>query len=179
MTTSEARRKAQKLLLEAGIATPPVNVFDIAEHLKIRCRAAELGDEVSGLLMVKDDEAVIGYNKRHSKSRQRFTVAHELAHFILHSKQEEIFIDKGAFIMYRDENSTKGDDPHEKEANAFAAELLMPQAFIQSEIAQRGLMFSDEKDIEILAHRFEVSIQAMTFRLLNLRLIRSAYYDSE
>jgi Zn-dependent peptidase ImmA (M78 family) len=163
-------------LKEMGVDKAPVDVLAIATRLGIQHRAGELGDDVSGLLMVKDGEAVIGYNRSHSRSRQRFTIAHEIGHYSLHYRADELFIDKGSLIMYRDGNATKGEDPHEREANAFAAELLMPELLVRSEIAARALRLSDERDIEVLAHAFDVSVQAMTFRLLNLGIIQSGLH---
>ena len=169
----KAKNAALKALKEAGIDQAPVDVFAVATALGVQCRAAELGDDVSGLLVMKHGTPVVGYNRRHSKSRQRFTVAHELAHYRLHVTPDDLFIDKGVMMWHRDEKSSTGEDQNEKEANAFAAELLMPESFIEKEIGERGLQLSDDSDIEVLAQVFEVSVQAMTFRLLNLNIIRS------
>jgi Zn-dependent peptidase ImmA (M78 family) len=173
MSRTTAIRRAIQILSELGVAEPPVDVFSIAEQRGVRLRAGELGDEISGLLMVKDGSSTIGYARSHSKNRQRFTVAHELGHHELHRKHE-LLIDKGPMILYRDGASSSGDDPLEKEANAFAAELLMPEAMVKAEIAARGLRLADEKEIELLAQIFSVSITAMVFRLVNLKIIESA-----
>jgi len=99
-------------------------------------------------------------------------MAHELGHFILH-KREGIHVDEDDFfIRFRDERSTLGTDPEEREANAFAAELLMPRALIESDVGKRrGLSFLDEGELRELAKCYGVSLQACMLRLVNLRLI--------
>jgi Zn-dependent peptidase ImmA (M78 family) len=173
MSRTAAIRRAIQILDELGISEPPVDVFTIAEQRGVRLRAGELGDEVSGLLMVKGGESTIGYARSHSKNRQRFTVAHELGHHELH-RNHELLIDKGPMILYRDGASSSGDDQLEKDANAFAAELLMPASMVRREIRERGLRLADEKEIELLAQIFSVSVTAMVFRLMNLKIIESA-----
>ena len=56
------------------------------------------------------------------------------------------------------------------EANAFAAAILMPQQFIFEEIQKRQVDFADERMIKDLAKLFQVSLQAMVFRISNLNL---------
>ena len=54
------------------------------------------------------------------------------------------------------------------EANLFAAELLMPVAFINRELESNVLDIDDEAAIDALARRFKVSQSAIRFRLGNL-----------
>lgn len=109
-----------------------------------------------------------GSNDRHSKNRQRFTIAHELGHYLLH-EQEKLHVDRRFQIQLRDGNSSKGESEEEKEANLFAAELLMPVSFIRQDLAEvEGLDLEDDATVSGLAEKYGVSTQAMTFRLAYL-----------
>ena len=112
---------------------------------------------------------VIGVNSSHPETRQRFTIAHELGHVLLH-KEESLHVDETASIRFRDEESSLATKSDEIEANQFAAELLMPEHLVTEEIAK--LPDADPEDaIPILAERFQVSEQAMTLRLNRLGLL--------
>lgn len=98
-------------------------------------------------------------------NRKRFTLAHELGHFFLHKdviKKERLIVDLKAAVLYR--TSENPNDIVEQEANAFAAELLMPEDIV------RKLRLT-EKDTDKLAEIFSVSVVAMWYRLTNLWLI--------
>ncbi len=163
--------KAEKLLVESGNFSVPVRIEECAKHLNIQLKSLELDEDVSGFLVIKaDNEVSIGYNKKNSKPRVRFTIAHELGHFILHSKSSKLFVDKAEKILYRNSNSSTGELLQEREANAFAAILLMPQKLIIQEVEK--LVFKSETQfIKDLANKFKVSEQAMTIRLTNLGII--------
>jgi Zn-dependent peptidase ImmA (M78 family) len=79
----------------------------------------------------------------------------------------------GAFkVNLRGPQSTTGEDDEEKEANLFAAELLMPAAFLDRDL--RGKEFDllvDNNLLVKLAKKYKVSVQALTFRLAYLRYI--------
>jgi len=95
----------------------------------------------------------IAVNARHAPVRKRFTVAHEIAHFILHrSKLDEGLVDDA---MYRSSLSTK----EEIESNKLAADILMPFPLI------KALLDDGVREIGALALRFQVSEDAMKIRL--------------
>ncbi len=71
------------LLEQHGQARPPVRIERIAKELGVELRSGDLGD-VSGVLVRQGSSAVIGTNGSQSAQRQRFTIAHELGHFLLH-----------------------------------------------------------------------------------------------
>ncbi len=153
------------LLKDNNCITLPIDVFDLAIKLGVRVEASEFEDDISGLFVIKNSKPFICYNKYQAKNRIRFTVAHELGHFYLHSKSKPLFIDKNKNVMYRDQNSSTGELVLEREANAFAASILMPRFLIEAELESNN----DDKDVvESLAHRFGVSPQALSFRLSNL-----------
>jgi Zn-dependent peptidase ImmA (M78 family) len=120
-----------------------------------------------------DGSGVIGVNSEHPKTRQRFTIAHEIGHLLLHG-EEEFHIDEKAPLALRDEVSSQAIDPREIEANQFAAELLMPDTLVRASV---GALIAAEANItaedaiERLAREYRVSPLAMTHRLSNLRII--------
>ena len=170
-----ARRKVAQLLREAGIVAPPVPVEQLAERMGARVRYAPFDGQMSGLLHRSEDgnRAVIGVNSRHPTVRQRFSIAHELGHLALHKPAFQI--DQHAFVSFRNSKSSSASDPHEVEANQFAAALLMPEAFLRACLDQLGENPDVEESIRRLAQRFDVSAQAMTIRLTSLGEITPAF----
>ena len=66
--------------------------------------------------------------------------------------------------------SARGEDDKEKEANLFAAELLMPAKFLRQKLEGKRLDLLDDSDfLEKLASKYKVSSQALSFRFSNLR----------
>lgn len=169
MTTS-IEKKATTLLQQCGALQAPIAVEKVVRHLGLVAQPQSLA-EVSGVLVVEDGRGVIGYNAAHSSVRQRFTLAHEIGHYVLHARGtgQKLFVDKSVFK--RDEGSSKGEHKEEIEANQFAAALLMPAALVRSEVARLGLDLEDEDAVGTLAKRFNVSTTAMHFRLENVGLI--------
>jgi Zn-dependent peptidase ImmA (M78 family) len=79
-----ARDTARALLEQHAVRAAPVPVERIAKALGIRVEYAPLDDELSGLAYVRDGVPFVGVNTLHAPNRQRFTLAHELAHVRLH-----------------------------------------------------------------------------------------------
>lgn len=176
MTPRQIERRVKELLDEAGIRTAPVDPVALAERLGVEVRPEIAADDVSGGLYHIEGGAVIGVNASHHPNRQRFTVAHELGHWILHDQAD--FVDHG-YVMdgtraktprfMRNQLSSEAVDVKEMEANAFAASLLMPRAFLAKAVRDLQLPVRSE-EVENLARQFKVSQQAMTFRLQNLNV---------
>lgn len=161
---TQLERRASKLLREFEIMSEPVDVFAIADRLGARIQYENADDELSGALYRNDGNGpVIGVNARHHPNRQRFTVAHEIGHLLLHD--EPVFVDR---VFRRDQVSSEAVDPLEIEANGFAAALLMPKEFVLRHTNGKAPLRSDA--VERLAVHFEVSPQAMTFRLERLNV---------
>jgi Zn-dependent peptidase ImmA (M78 family) len=112
------RTTASQLLRSNGIESAPVEVEKIAKYLGVRVQYEPTDDDLSGFLLrdLSRNKAIIGVNDKHSETRKRFTVAHELGHFILH-EHENLHVDKRFMIQLRDEKSSKGEFEDEKEAN--------------------------------------------------------------
>lgn len=159
-----------KQTLEGFEEQLPIDVQAIIQAHNIAIRKQPLEEVVSGMLVVKKGHAIIGVNESHHLNRQRFTLAHELGHFILHGNSSSVFIDASP-VFFRDETSSEGSKLQEIEANAFAAELLMPENMLRRIINNQPLDAFDEGAVRRLAAQFGVSTQAITIRLTKLGLI--------
>jgi Zn-dependent peptidase ImmA (M78 family) len=164
-----AEQKAIDVLADAGIRDVPVPVDEIAISLGADLTYEAYDGDVSGMIYRFDDHAVIGVNSTHAPTRQRFTVAHEIGHYTMHGGQP-MFIDRFARVNWRNGESNK----EETEANQFAAELLMPREFVAREV-ERAIKKRRTIDPQMLAAQlakvFEVSAQAMEYRLASLGVL--------
>jgi hypothetical protein len=123
--------------------------------------------------MLDAEEMVIWIDRgeaRRSPGRRRFTIAHEIGHFLLHVPVlHEVFYDRPVDIREIDEGqggSETSDLPkREREANVFARELLMPEPLVSEQAHATGF------NLPALAKRFEVSVPAMRLRLRLLKLL--------
>jgi Zn-dependent peptidase ImmA (M78 family) len=170
------RQQAEALLAKFEVVGGPVPVEKIARALGIDIKLDEVDDNLSGFLVrdEKGKKTVIGANKSHHPNRRRFTIAHELGHYLLH-KGQLVHLDENrvAFtVNLRNSESAKGEDPEEREANLFAAELLMPAKFLKRDLYGQDLDLLEGNDALVgLADKYKVSVQALTFRLANLGYI--------
>ena len=157
--------KVYDLLRQNQIERPPTDVYRVAGSLGIKILLTKFDrDDVSGVLIRKGDDILIGVNVDHSSNRQRFTIAHEIGHFLLHMIKP-IFVDQ-VILRFRDDVSSEGCDLEEIEANVFAAELLMPEFFILRDIGSLDIW--DDESIQRLAREYDVSLQSLAYRLSNL-----------
>ena len=128
----------------------------IAEKMNINVVYEDLPSTESGYFRSRGGQYTIGINKKHHRNRQRFTFAHELGHYYLHKGKNDVeFEDE---VLYRIENSSS----IEYAANEFAARLLIPEGRLAEKIKE-GLT-----DLNELADYFEVSLDAMKYRVLSL-----------
>jgi Zn-dependent peptidase ImmA (M78 family) len=174
MIREKLEEKAERTLRETDTYRVPVAIEVLAHRLNLAIQSEALGDNVAGMLVVEGDRGAIGYNSTHALVRQRFTIAHELAHYLLHVKKNrksQLFIDRHVAFR-RDGYSPGGVDHEEVEANQLGAALLMPMTLVQREVKKNDLNLDDEEAIGFLAKRFHVSTAAMTNRLSNLGLLR-------
>ena len=158
-------RMVEELLVTHGVASrPPVPIEAIVKAHSISLRRGDFGD-VSGLLLRDAETAVIGVNGSHPKTRQRFTVAHEFGHFLLHEGIVD-HVDRGYRVNYRNRESSLARDVEEIEANFFAASLLMPRSMLEKLDAVSAI--DSDRGVRDLAKTFEVSAHAMSLRLANV-----------
>ncbi|BBM89440.1 hypothetical protein COTS27_01140 [Spirochaetota bacterium] len=118
----------------------------------------DLGKNFSGKIEKSGDQYIITVNSTHPKNRQRFTMAHEFAHYVLHS--DKIGDDDGIIddALYRS-NKPLG-FLVEVEANRFAGKILMPMEHINT-LARKGFNFgkiADELQVSKLALKVRLGI---------------------
>jgi len=140
----------------------PFDVIAFAKDLGINVTQSNFNsnDKVSGLIKkFSENNIVISVKANDVDTRQRFTIAHELGHFFLHQDLlEEGFMD-GVGLMRDGSNNEI-----EKQANSFAANLLMPEAIFRE-------MWSNNKlSSKQIANFFYVSESAVIIRAINLKL---------
>lgn len=142
----------------------PVNVGGIAQALGLRVKEEDLGPNASGMIKLDPDGGYsVIVNSGDPYFRKRFTLAHEIAHFLLHrDKVSKLFKEDR---MYRGPLSGQ----LEEQANRLAADILMPRRLIR-ELLEQGI-----KTPAGMAARFQVSVPAMEVRLgLHSRLNKDA-----
>lgn len=162
---------AETLLIEAGVSGPAVPVDAIVQARGITIQPTTSLGDVSGLVLRKGQDITIGVNTKEAPTRQRFTIAHEFAHALLHHG-EEVRFDKDFRINLRSETSGLGVDVEEIEANFFAACLLMPRRFLEADPAAAVVDVENSRAVAALAKRYGVSAHAMSIRLGNLAIKR-------
>lgn len=178
----KAESRANELVASQGVTAPPVPVEEICERLGLAVVYEALPADTSSLLIRQSDgRRVIGVNSRHALKRQRFSLAHELGHALLHvpenSRRGEALVSRPLEILFRDGLASQGTNTIEIAANSFAAALLMPTDLVRARFRKRlqqDLTRRLDDVIEDLADDFDVSEQAMRYRLVNLGLIDPA-----
>lgn len=141
-------------------ADPPVNVEAIAQQIGLPIYRGNLAPNVAGMI-IRDRRHpsptgfAIHVNANDNPRRQRFTIAHEIAHYILHRD----LIGDGITddVMYRSDLG----DMYERQANRMAADILMPAQLVISH-------YRKVPAIAPLARAFDVSDGAMRIRLQEL-----------
>jgi Zn-dependent peptidase ImmA (M78 family) len=168
ITSPEAR--AQALLAKFGAGKVPVPVEELALSLGAEIRRKAFDDDTSGMLIREENRVIIAVNSTHVEQRQRFTIAHEIGHWVLH-RGRPLVVDATVKVNLRAKNSGFASQREETEANQFAAALLMPVDSVQAiyEKLSNGKALSDL--VSTLSNRFRVSSVAMQYRLTNLGLV--------
>jgi Zn-dependent peptidase ImmA (M78 family) len=152
---------ARRILDQHWLGTLPVDPGDIARSLGVRLipMGEEKACDYSGYFRLEaDGRPTVYYNVSDHSVRRRFTVAHELGHYVLGHEDapRDLPSQFGASVS----------SPIERAANQFAAELLMPAEAVRK-LSSSGRFPS----LDALAQAFAVSKVAMGYRLKNLGLI--------
>jgi hypothetical protein len=175
--SQRAARAALRVLAGEQVTKAPVPIGAIAAKYAL-VMYEKLPDEVSGMLLPLPKEGnapkwAIVVNDGHAPVRQRFTIAHELGHLLMH-RYTTPHADGKFVIRFRNATSSTGSDREEIEANQFAAELLMPERLVLAHATHLGLDLGDAdpdsaaSKLSQLAKRFAVSVQAISFRVAHL-----------
>ncbi|MBO3708993.1 MAG: ImmA/IrrE family metallo-endopeptidase [Candidatus Accumulibacter sp.] len=159
-----AKQKAEAFLKEEGITRLPVDPFAIAASRDIIVEPkADTSDGVSGMLLRHGDSFGILYATHvQNEGFQRFSIAHELGHFILDGHVDHVLPKDGSHTSHAGFVSA---DPYELEADHFAAGLLMPSGPFRRAIGRRdpGLAV-----IEAMAADCRTSLTATAIRYAEL-----------
>ncbi len=132
----------------------PVDLESITKNLKIKVFYESMDWGISGKITEIRGEYFISINKVDHPYRQRFTLGHEIGHYILHKK----LIDSNGITdntMYRSDTITTRQDT---EANRFSAKLLMPMELIEE-------LREENTNVSYIANKLQVSEQALYIRL--------------
>lgn len=158
-----AEAQADEVLTKRKIIAVPVDPFGIATREEIVCEKLK-GSGVSGCLCGAGGTFSIFYNDSiASEGFRRFTVAHELGHYFLEGHYKHIFADDTT--RHVSDSGYASDDPFEREADAFAAALLMPPGLFKSACARLAPGF---KAIETLSEKCVTSLTATAIRYADL-----------
>ena len=159
-----AKQKAEAFLKEEGITGLPVDPFAIADSREIIVEPKpDTSDGVSGMLLRHGDTFGILYATHvRNEGFQRFSIVHELGHFILDGHIDHVLPKDGVHTSHAGFVSA---DPYELEADHFAAGLLMPSGPFRRAIGRRdpGLGV-----IETLAADCRTSLTATAIRYAEL-----------
>lgn len=150
-----AEAKANEVLNENFIVAPPVRIDQLVLNYDLNVREAKFElpfNNVSGFIDLETKTIVV--NRDDSIHRKVFTLAHELGHWLLHN--EELKEDPNRSIVFRIPLGEADKDPLEKEANCFAANLLVPKELLSQ--------YKNE-DIPTIARIFGVSSDVIGYRI--------------
>ena len=145
-----------------------LDVVKLARQLDLKVRLiTDLMDIFNNSAFIKKDNGdfSIYVNGAQSKQRQRFSIAHEIAHFCLHKDE---LMEKGA--LHRGDVESLAPEK-EKEADSFAANILMPKDDIKTFLKSAGIEGGGKIDKEIiktLCRRYDVSFYSVIVRLRDI-----------
>ena len=160
---STAEAEARRLLHRLGITTLPVDPFDVARRLDIELRPLPSNaGGASGVLLRFGDRFGICYPTHvPSDGFVRFSVAHEIGHYCLPGHADAVLVDG----PHQSHAGFQNTDPYEREADHFAAALLMPPKPFGAAMATAG---DGLAAIESLAKLARTSLEATAIRFVEL-----------
>jgi len=141
----------ENLRMKTGLSFPEGNLVDLAKALGVEVFESKFlkHDNIDGFLEYpkkSTENPKIYLNKDRPSERKKFTLAHELGHFVLHNSDKRKYrIDD---LDYSQRNK---ETKEETEANYFAATLLVPEKKL------RSILGLSKGDIAFAAQYFGVS----------------------
>lgn len=159
---------AEGILARAGFSecSGPIDIVVVAKSLGINVYPVIL-ENTSGYIKFEDSQKNIYVNDLEPKKRKRFTIAHEIGHFLLH---RNLIQNEGSAVLYRSTDAINR-DILEIQANKCAAALLMPR----NRVSEQFNAMTDAPYVTkliTLANLFNVSVDAMDIRLTVLGLAK-------
>jgi len=161
----KAELRSTEILRDFTLEDLPIDPFKIAAGKDIICQKnSSLGLGISGCMMkVGDNFGILYSTKFSSEGFLRFTVAHELGHYFMDGHVSHLFAN--GETLHQSQSGFLSSDAYEREADAFAAGLLMPKVLFQRAIDDAG---EGINAIEQLASRYGTSLTATAIRLAKL-----------
>lgn len=147
--------------IDVYLSEYPVKLGAIAERLGVKVLLSTLPRGTSGQIGKENNTFVIRINRHEAKHRQRFTLAHELAHYLLHRDRIEADGEWSENVLLRAPNQPI---QIEYEANRLASDLVIPSHLLERAASEYAGPITSEV-IEDLARRFGVSAAAMEIKL--------------
>jgi Zn-dependent peptidase ImmA (M78 family) len=157
-----AIESARDLVMRVGHRDGPIDVIRLAHEAGVRVIEPANITADGYLGRQPDGTLVIRYRSQNAGNRNRFTIAHEIAHLVLANVQESNNRHDAVSIVPNPEEETA--------VNRIAAELLMPAGAISRALEVRGrdICYPRWRIVQSIARTFEVSTTALAFRLLEL-----------
>jgi Zn-dependent peptidase ImmA (M78 family) len=169
MKRKDIEKRAKEILRDHNLLDIPVDPLTLAKALGIKVMNAKFSEpDKSGAIAKRSGITSIFLDNDDTPARKRFSIAHEIGHYLLHMPTDDDLeiVDKTDNFRSIPEESSEWTDDRRKEweANIFAAALLMDEDLIRAE-------WLKSKDISKIAWRFQVSQSAVAIRLTSLGLI--------
>ena len=164
------------ILQENNITSPPVNVIEIAQNMNFKIFTTAFKDpNIAGIMVDSNKEFLntnakrcIILNKNGYKTRNIFTIAHEIGHFVMHCNDSQNFYERYLDGLDKDQNPKA-----EQMANFFAASLLMPKTMLLKYISDSPYKDNIPKLTEKIADDFLVSTNAASRRLIEINYVKN------
>lgn len=168
LSKAQIEGEADELRKLHGLTSIPVDPVALARAEGIQVFNAKFSDDgLSGVIARRGTNVSILVNQSDSANRKRFTIAHELGHHFLHLMSHDGDYVDGQIDLFRDDDAATANNASlraaEVQANIFASALLMPQDAVLEAYKQNA-------NVETLAQWFNVSTEAMGYRLRRLGL---------
>ncbi|GIU02804.1 ImmA/IrrE family metallo-endopeptidase [Shewanella algidipiscicola] len=149
----------QQKVISSYHTSSPIAVGKLAKHFGIVVKKATLHGNLAGEIKEENGIVTIRVNSHDVKARQRYTIAHEIAHFLLHRHLLKDGIQDTP--LYRSHLSNE----IEREADSLAADILMPIEIVRDLIGKYSTEMKGEQLYETIAANLEVSKTALKIRL--------------
>lgn len=161
----DVKKLSEQVLEENYIEEPPVNIYEVAKNYGLEVEEQYFParySQISGFITEDNGKPHLVVNAADSQNRKNFTVGHELGHWLMH--RDKLRDDPKVGVLFRIPLGKLNVDPLEKQANTFAANLLVPEKML----LERKKLGLSQKD---LANIFGVSEEVIGYRLEHIECI--------
>lgn len=159
---------AARALLDQSDPGAPIDLDKLAVDLGALVVRQEIDPEVSGMLLRREGQIVIGLNSQRTSVDQRFILAHLIGHLQMH-RRRDLILDMPTRYRHG-QLAALPTDREEAEANRFAGALLAPEPEVRRAAADAGCSTGAEL-VDVLADRFGLSCAVMGYRLMTLGVV--------